>query len=261
MIQQHADIPSENYTPGYSANASNFMANRRADTHAAFFLPYLRPGIDLLDCGCGPGTITAGLAEAVNPGGVVGIDVAGSQIALANANAAELGIKNVDFKVGSIYEIPFEDRTFGAVFSHAVMEHLSTPVKAFTEIRRVLRPDGVAGISSPDWGAFIIAPTDPMLESAISFYKELQQQNGGDPDVGRKLGALAHEGGFSRIKMLAYYECYESLEAIAEYLALRIEAVASSEPVAEMAQALRTWSKRPDGLFAQAWVAVIAWAD
>jgi len=33
--------PAESYTPGYSGNASQFMAKRRAETHAAFFLPYL----------------------------------------------------------------------------------------------------------------------------------------------------------------------------------------------------------------------------
>lgn len=48
----------EQYTPGYSTNAVNFMAHRTLDSHAAFFKPYLKPGIKLLDCGCGPSTIT-----------------------------------------------------------------------------------------------------------------------------------------------------------------------------------------------------------
>jgi len=72
--------PTESYTPGYSGNASQFMAKRRAETHAAFFLPYLQPGFDLLDCGCGAGRITAGFAPAVAPGSVVGIDLGESQI-------------------------------------------------------------------------------------------------------------------------------------------------------------------------------------
>ena len=51
------------YTPGHTANAVTFMAQRRAATHAAFFLPQLKAGMRLLDCGCGPGTITLDLAQ------------------------------------------------------------------------------------------------------------------------------------------------------------------------------------------------------
>ncbi|HEX2618779.1 MAG TPA: class I SAM-dependent methyltransferase, partial [Phototrophicaceae bacterium] len=92
--------PSETYTPGYTANASDFMANRQAATHATFFLPYLRYGFAVLDCGCGPGTITAGLARHVAPGSVTGIDLAESQIALAQANAQRQHLDNLTFRAG-----------------------------------------------------------------------------------------------------------------------------------------------------------------
>src|SRR3990172_3910305 len=52
-------------------------ARRTAAANAAFFLPRLQPGMRLLDCGCGPGSITAGLAEAVAPRGGGGIDGGG----------------------------------------------------------------------------------------------------------------------------------------------------------------------------------------
>jgi ubiquinone/menaquinone biosynthesis C-methylase UbiE len=47
---------------------TNRMGQRTAEIHAAFFLPYLESGMKVLDCGCGPGTITNGLARAVSPG-------------------------------------------------------------------------------------------------------------------------------------------------------------------------------------------------
>jgi 2-polyprenyl-3-methyl-5-hydroxy-6-metoxy-1,4-benzoquinol methylase len=57
-------------TPGLRQD----YATRTASRQAAFALPYLRSGMNLLDVGCGPGTITLGLAQAVAPGHVTGID-------------------------------------------------------------------------------------------------------------------------------------------------------------------------------------------
>jgi ubiquinone/menaquinone biosynthesis C-methylase UbiE len=79
-----SSIPSEGkgtYAHGYdSALTHQLHAGRTAPTHAAFFIPYLQPGMHLLDCGCGSGAITLGLAQAVHPGFVVGIDVAEIEI-------------------------------------------------------------------------------------------------------------------------------------------------------------------------------------
>jgi ubiquinone/menaquinone biosynthesis C-methylase UbiE len=67
-------MKSECYTPGHTQNASDFMANRTLGSHSNFFLPYLDGGVSVLDCGCGPGTITLGIAARVLPAEVVGVD-------------------------------------------------------------------------------------------------------------------------------------------------------------------------------------------
>src|SRR6059058_5580410 len=85
----------ESYTPGYTPVAIRYMMRRYAARDAAFFLPVLKPGMALLDCGCGPGTITVGLAEMVASGSVVGVDVEPSQIELANKTVQDRGLPNI----------------------------------------------------------------------------------------------------------------------------------------------------------------------
>lgn len=111
----------------YSPDAHQMMAARTATRDAGFFLPYLHPDMSLLDCGCGQGTITLGLAEIVAPGEVVGIDIDPDQIERARALAAERGAKNVRFEVADIYALPFPDGSFDAVFGNQLLLWLSDP--------------------------------------------------------------------------------------------------------------------------------------
>jgi len=258
----------EKYTPGYSSNATKFMANRSVDTHAAFFTPYLRPGMKLLDCGCGPGAIALGLAGVIAPGTLTGIDREASQIRIAAESAFKQGVSNTNFLEGNIYALPFPDNSFDAIFSHALFEHLQEPVQALRELWRVLKPGGIVGLRSPDWGGFLIAPSTPELEKAFSYYKWLQQQNSGNPNVGRELRALLRQSRFTNIKASASYQCYEPLSEATEYLALLIEASAKEDRAVEkgwtdeisltaMSNGLREWSQHPDGFFAQAWCEVV----
>ena len=83
---------SEQYVQRGNPGIEAVFAARTASREAAFFLPYLRSGTQVLDVGCGPGSITLGLAEAVAPGSVVGIDFQPAQIKQARASAAERAV-------------------------------------------------------------------------------------------------------------------------------------------------------------------------
>ena len=258
----------ETYTPGYSEVAIHYMQRRHAARDAAFFLPHLKPGMTLLDCGCGPAAITVGLAEAVAPGSVIGVDVGASQIELAKQTAKERRLTNLRIEQASVYELPFADRSFHAVFSHALLEHLADPLAALREIRRVLIPGGLVGIASPDWDGVVFAPPDREVAQAIKVYTHLQSQNGGNPFVGRELGWLLQEAGFSGIALTATYDCYERMELICDLLAERIESflqrsrtaeagVPDAATIAQLSQALKRWATNPVALFAQCFVTAV----
>jgi SAM-dependent methyltransferase len=233
------------------------MSNRTVQSHGQFFLSHLTPGVSVLDCGCGPGSITLGIAAVVAPGRVVGIDVGATQIARARWAGASVGVSNATFEMADCYSLPFPDSSFDRVFSHALMEHLSDPRGAMKEIYRVLKRGGVFGVCSPDWGGFVLAPPSAALGEAVQAYTTLQSRNGGDVRVGRKLGVYLKECGFTRIEMSARYECYSSLPLIGEYLALQLE----RQNDLRSAAILRDWSQVEGGMFAQCWVSCIGYKE
>jgi SAM-dependent methyltransferase len=243
----------ETYTPGYSAVAAAFMVRRRLDPNGAFFLPYLQIGVTVLDCGCGPGTITRDIARQIAPGKVIGVDFNGDQIALAAAEAKAQGIANVEFRQANVYELPFPDNSFDAVFSHALLEHLKDPVKAAIELKRVLKPGGMIGVCTPDWGGFLLAPPTEKLLLAFEAYKALQNRNGGDVYCGHKLGMYLERAGFESLVMRSRYENYDPLTTIGDFLAVNHEE--AGDPVT--AATWREWGRKPNGMFSQAWVSCV----
>jgi ubiquinone/menaquinone biosynthesis C-methylase UbiE len=254
MAQARAEAVAGGYTPGHANNAVTFMAARRAASHAAFFLPQLKAGMRLLDCGCGPGTITLDLARQVAPGAVIGIDRSDAQFASARATAAQESLA-VTFEAGDIDRLRFADASFDAAFAHALFEHLPDPAGAAAETRRVLTPGGCFGLRSPDWGGFLLYPFPPEVERAIAAYRGLMAENNGDVFAGRKLPSLLRRAGFVRVVASASYEIYQDPARIAEYLAAQLE-----NRDATAAASLRAWHRDPEALFAQAWVEAIGWA-
>jgi ubiquinone/menaquinone biosynthesis C-methylase UbiE len=198
-------MPSDTYAPGYSAPMLAFMGRRTAEIHAEFLLPHLRPGWRLLDAGCGPRSITLGLARAVTPGLVIGIDVEDAQFADAREQAAREALQ-VEFRKASVYEIPFEAGSFDAVFSHALMGHLSAPEAAFAEFRRILKPGGLIGVRAGDMGGILLDATSAEATEALAAYIASKRGDSMDPNIGRKLGRLLRQAGFQVQSMTASYE-------------------------------------------------------
>lgn len=172
---------------------------------AAFLLPHLSPGQDLLDCGCGPGTVTLGLARYVTPGRVVGCDLADGMIERARAAAGAAELDNASFETADILALPFPDETFDVTFSAAVTEHLENPVAALKELARVTRPGGIVAVTRTDWSATLASPDD---EAVARFFTLLEQgfnARGGSMNTGRHLRGFAQAAGLQAEDYFASY--------------------------------------------------------
>jgi len=248
----------EFYTPQGCATIEAELAKRTASQEAAFLLPNLRAGMHVLDAGCGPGSITLGLAAAVAPGEVVGIDVQSSQVEKARALAVQGGVTNVRFEVSNIYELPFPDGSFDAAFSNRVLEHLREPVRALAELRRVLRPGGIAGVRDVDIGGLLIAPEPPRLQQWFRLLDRVRQHNGANFYIGRHHRRLLLEAGFVRAEASASIESEGSLKEtrrFAVFLKAGIPGIARTAlaegwidqaTVDAIVAEIDAWAERPD---------------
>jgi len=239
----------ERYTPGHSANATAFMAARDLESHGFFLTPFLQPGFDVLDAGCGPGTITTGIAEAVFPAHVTAVDSSRDQLETARRLTQGREIVNIEFIAASADQLPFADHSFDVVFTHALLEHLREPEKAVREFHRVTRPGGFLAVCSPDWDNFEITPHPPRVARAIHAYRNLQERNGGNTRAGAMLRDWITTAGFTPLVHDEWIEEYENPRRIAEYLALQLENAGQFHH----GTALREWAGQSGARFAQSW--------
>ncbi len=193
--------PQDRYTHGHHESVVQSHARRRAEVEAWFLLPRLQPGMRLLDAGCGPGTVTAGLARAVSPGEVFGLDVASGVLEHARAHVAEESVDNVTFVAGDVYGLDFADGEFDVVYANQLLQHLTDPVRALAEMRRVLKPGGLLAVRDADYATMSPHPKFPEFLDWNELYHRVAYRNEAEPDAGRTLAAWVRAAGFPEIEL------------------------------------------------------------
>lgn len=247
------------YTHGHHESVLRSHRWRTVENSAAYLVPYLTSGKELLDVGCGPGTITADFAQRLSPGRVRGVDSSADAI-----NAARLEHPGLDFATGDVYSLEFADASWDIVHAHQLLQHLSNPTAALKEMRRVVRPGGIVAARDSDYASFTWYPNDDRLAQWLELYQEIARANGGQPDAGRRLLSWAQQADFSRIQTSASAWCFATPEdrawwgglwadrmttsAIAQQA--QREGRANADELATIADAWRTWAKADDGWFA-----------
>jgi ubiquinone/menaquinone biosynthesis C-methylase UbiE len=256
----------DTYSHGHHESVLRSHTWRTAANSAAYLLGHLDSGQRLLDVGCGPGTVTIDLARFVAPGLVVGVDAALDVVRQADARRRqdERSIANVRFASGDTYALAFQDESFDVVHAHQVLQHLSEPTQALLEMGRVLRAGGILAVRDSDYGSFVWAPRDSLLDRWLEICHQLTARNGGEADAGRYLLGWAQAAGFHDIRPSSSTWTFADPDSRSWWGALwadRVELSAFADQVLAyglsdadelraIAGAWRRWAIQPAGWFA-----------
>jgi ubiquinone/menaquinone biosynthesis C-methylase UbiE len=255
--------PGHRYLHGHHDSVPRSHRWRTVENSAGYLLPYLEPGAHVLDVGCGPGTITVGLASRVGEGQVVGIDTAAGVLTEARVEATSRGQSNVTFEVGDVSALRFGDGTFDVVHAHQVLQHVVDPEHALAEMGRVCRRGGIVAARDGDYGAMFWFPEDPELEEWRALYQGVARAVGGEPDGGRRIARWARQAGFTDITVSTSSWSFATPDERSWWGGLWADRLTQSnfahqaltsglampEDLDRMAHAWRRWTASDDGWF------------
>lgn len=256
-------VETARYTHGHSAAVLSAHSRRGAADSAAYLLAHLNAGMDLLDVGCGPASITADLAERVAPGRVVALDAASGALEAARATLSDRGLsEQVEVTSGDVMALPFEDASFDVVHAHQVLQHLADPVGALAEMRRLTRPGGIVAVRDAVYSAMTWFPEPAGMEQWRAVYMATARANGGEPDAGSRLLSWARAAGFADASASASTWCYATpadrawqsqtwaQRCLTSFGPRAVElGLADGADLETMAQAWRQWGDSEDAWF------------
>jgi len=128
----------------------------------------IRPGLQVLELGPGPGTFTFEAAKLAGPDGhVYAVDIQPPMIARLEAELRRRGVSNVSPKVASAYELPMPDKSIDRAFLITVLCEIPDRQRALAEIKRVLKPDGLLAV-----GEFLFDPDYPRRRTVIAWCRQ-----------------------------------------------------------------------------------------
>ena len=264
-------MTTERYTHGHHESVLRSHRWRTAENSAGFLLPHLTPGMSLLDVGCGPGNITADLAGRLGEGRVVGIDLSRDVIEMAAQFTTETH-PTLSFEVADVYALDFSEGSFDVVYAHQVLQHLSKPVEALREMRRVLKPGGTLAVRDADYGTFVWSPDEPLLDRWLELYHEITRANHAEANAGRYLKPWVMAAGFESITVSSSNWIFESADERSWWGGLWADRVVHSdfarqgveygltsiEELKKISDAFLQWSHSSDAVFLLVNVEVLA---
>lgn len=188
------------YKNGFQDSIADTHSWRTVENSSKFTLSVLQPDFKVLDVGSGPGTITVDFAKNYitgKDGFIIGIEPTQELIDRSNSYKEEVAheLTNIQFQIGSVYKIPFDDNTFDLVHAHQVILHLHDPILALQELKRVTKPGGYVCVKDVDIESAIVTPEKYEVLKQFRLLKA-QASKSTDVRAGRKLREKALKAGY-----------------------------------------------------------------
>ena len=202
----NSDYTLESFSEGILETSKRYTAQ----SHARHLLPHLRPGQRVLDFGCGPGTISVGLAKAVEPGELSGVDIKESQVEIARTVARFQGQRNAVFHVGDVLDLPFEDGFFDVAHGHDILMRVADAAAALAEVKRVLKPGGIIACREMICRSHFMQPDLGVMRRSWDIFEDVLVVDGGHPQMGKELKARLDEAGFANAQITASVDIYST---------------------------------------------------
>jgi len=253
----------DTYVHGHHDSVLRSHTWRTVENSAAYLVPHLAVGQKILDVGCGPGTISVDLARRVAPGLVTAIDADHGVVQKATDLLEQSGLSNCEFTTGDVYALSYPDDTFDIVHAHQVLQHLTNPVAALSEMRRVTKPGGVVAVRDAIYASMAWSPADASLDRWMELYQQMTALNDVNANAGQELYGWAVRVGFSTVTATSSTWTFATAETRAWWGSLWSERVRQSSfaeqalqhgladetELQTVAAAFAKWGARDDGFF------------
>jgi ubiquinone/menaquinone biosynthesis C-methylase UbiE len=215
----------------------------RPHSRHLFTLAGIRPGMRVLDVGCGAGDVSLLIAELVGPtGSVIGVDA--DPVVLEVARERARGLPNVEFAPALLPEVAL-DGPVDALVGRLILIHLPDPVQAVRVLSRHVRPGGVVTFQDFDLQTVRTVPPTPLVAGILDRMAEAMRVAGADPESGERLYRIFRQAGLDGAGIAGTTPAGNADSVVVPYAAAT---VASLAPLLEKLGLATTAELDPDTL-------------
>jgi SAM-dependent methyltransferase len=157
-------------------------------------------GLNIVDAACGGGDVSLLLAEFAGPQGqVTGFDLDAQLLSVASTRAAQHRHSRLRFMVADVTKPWLVDHA-DLAYARFILTHLANPQDVLAQAHAALKSQGRIAIEDIDADGMFWDPPSPAMKKLVELYVTVSKARGGNPFIGRTLGRLLREHGFTEVK-------------------------------------------------------------